>query len=165
MKLRVAIDVVAAFPGLAVGLQAIAHAAQQAADDRRADPVPFLRQLLREGTQAAGRPQQRPHRIAPRHRLDQALQIGLQRCILERLPLAPAAAPADAAGRRRDLAPNVEQPAIDRRACQPADPRHQADPTASQRLRLQRDKAPAALLIQDSSHLPIALPGGPRRVA
>jgi len=57
-KLRVAIDVVAAFPGLAVGLQAIAHAAQQAADDRRANPVPFLCQLLREGTQAAGCPQQ-----------------------------------------------------------------------------------------------------------
>src|ERR1019366_5396594 len=48
IKLRVAIDVLAAFSCLAVRLQAIAHAAQKVADDRRAGRMPFVRQLVRE---------------------------------------------------------------------------------------------------------------------
>jgi uncharacterized membrane protein YadS len=46
LKLGVAIDVIGAFPRLAVGLQAIAHAAQKIADHRGANLMPFLRQLL-----------------------------------------------------------------------------------------------------------------------
>ena len=91
-KLRVAIDVLAAFSRLAVGLQAVAHVAQKLADDRRTNLVPLLRQLLHKIAQAAGRPQQRPHRIAPRRRLDQALQIGFSSvgsCSVLRLRPAP----------------------------------------------------------------------------
>src|SRR5262249_8155429 len=40
LKLRVAIDVLAAFSGLAVGLQAIAHSAQKSANNRKANLVP-----------------------------------------------------------------------------------------------------------------------------
>jgi hypothetical protein len=76
VKLHVAIDVLAAFSRLAVGLQAVAHVAQKIPDHRRANLVPLLRQLLRQVTQAASGPQQRLGRIAPRHRLDQALEIG-----------------------------------------------------------------------------------------
>ena len=89
LKLRVAIDVLAAFSCLAVGLQAVAHAAQKIADNRRANLVTLLRQLLHQVTQAAGRPQQRLHRIAPRHRLDQALEIDHEGRILRDFVLRP----------------------------------------------------------------------------
>ena len=90
VKLGIAIDVLVAFSSLAVRLQAIAHAAQQIADHGWANLMPFLPQLLHETTQAAGCPQQRLHRIAPRRRLDQLLQIGRKGWILKRLLLAPA---------------------------------------------------------------------------
>src|SRR6476646_7245248 len=40
---------------------------------------------------------------------------------------------------------NVGKSMINRRACQPADPRHQAHPATSQRTRFHRDKTPEAL--------------------
>ena len=76
LKLGVTIDVLVAFSCLAVGLQAVAHTAQKIADNRRANRVPCLRQLVREVTQAAGRPQQWLHRVAPRRGLDQPLEVG-----------------------------------------------------------------------------------------
>src|SRR5450631_2383800 len=99
MKLPVAIGVLAAFSCLAVRLQAIAHAAQKVADDRRAGHLPFVRQLVREITQAAGRPQQRLHRIAPRHGLDQPLEIGDKSWILRCLLLAATTLLADPSSR------------------------------------------------------------------
>src|SRR6201982_899283 len=66
LKLRVAIDVLAAFSCLVVRLQAVAHAAQKVADNRRANLMTLLRQLGHEVTQAAGRPQQWLHRSPPR---------------------------------------------------------------------------------------------------
>src|SRR5215467_799673 len=90
-------------------------------------------------------------------RLDQALEITRKRRVLKRLRLAPAAQVADPSGRSRDVVPNIAQPVINRRARHTADPGHQADPTAAQCMRFQRDKPPAALLIQNRGHLPIAL--------
>src|ERR1700751_731020 len=55
LKLRVAIDVLAAFSCLVVRLQAVAHAAQKLADNRRANLMTLLRQLGHEVTQAPGR--------------------------------------------------------------------------------------------------------------
>src|SRR5450755_172903 len=49
---------------------------------------------------------------------------------------------------------------INRRPRQSTDPGHQADAAASQRLRLQSDKAPEALFIQNRGQLPIALSCG-----
>ena len=162
MKLRVAIDVLAAFSCLAVRLQAIAHAAQKVTDDRRADLVSLVRQLVREITQAAGHPQQRLHRIAARHGLDQPLEVDHKSWILNRLLLASTARLADASARNRRLVTNVGKSVINRRPCQSADPGHQADPAASQRSRLQCDKATTALFIQNRGHLPIAFACGPR---
>ena len=54
-------------------------AAQKIANNRRTNLVPVLRQAVYEITQAAARPQQWPHRVAPRHRLDQTLKIGHKR--------------------------------------------------------------------------------------
>ncbi len=162
MKLRVAIDVLAAFSCLAVRLQAIADAAQKVTDHRRADLVSLVRQLVREITQAAGRPQQRLHRIAPRHRLDQPLEVDHKSWILNRLLLAPTALLADTSGRNRRLVTNVGKSVINRRPRQSADPSHQADPAASQRSRLQCNKAAPALFIQNRGHLPIAFAHSPR---
>jgi hypothetical protein len=52
---------------------------------------------------------------------------------------------------------NVGKSMINRRACQPADPRHQAHPATSQRTRFHRDKAPEALFVQNRRHLPKTL--------
>src|ERR1700746_3740435 len=76
LKLRVAIDVLATFSCLVVRLQAVAHAAQKLADNRRANLMTLLRQLGHEVTQAAGRPQQWLHRIAPRSRGDPGVEDG-----------------------------------------------------------------------------------------
>ncbi|MGL9621603.1 hypothetical protein QRQ56_26695 [Bradyrhizobium sp. U531] len=46
LKLRVAIDVLAAFSGLVVRLQAVADAAQKLADNSRANLMTLLRQLV-----------------------------------------------------------------------------------------------------------------------
>lgn len=74
-KLCVAIDVVAAFPGLAVRLQAVAHPAQQSANNRGADLVPLLPQLLGQITQAPAGPQQRSHGVAARRGRNQSLEV------------------------------------------------------------------------------------------
>src|SRR6201984_3922295 len=101
--MRGEIDVLAAFPCLVVRLQAVAHAAQKVADNRRANLMPLLRQLGHEVTQAAGRPQQWLHRIAPRSRFDQALEIGPEGWSPGRLLLASAARLTDAASRGRHI--------------------------------------------------------------
>jgi hypothetical protein len=90
---------------LLLACRPIAHAAQKIADDGRANLVPFVRQFLRQATQAACRPQQRLHRIAPRRRLDQALEINHKGAILH--GLAPTSRLAGPAGRSRYLAANV----------------------------------------------------------
>src|SRR6478736_1103428 len=129
---------------------------------RRANLMTLLRQLGHEVTQAAGRPQQWLHRIAPRHRFDQALEIGREGWIPGRLLLAPAARLTDTSSRNRHVVANVRKSVINRRPRQSADAGHQADPAVSQRFRLQGDKAPEALFIQNRGHLPIALPRGAR---
>ncbi len=158
LKLPVAVDVLVAFSCLAVRLQAIAHATKKIADNRRANLVPLLRKRIHEVTQAACRPQQRLHRVAPRHRLDQALEIAHKGCILGCFRLAPTPGPADTSRRSRHLVSNVANTVINRRSRQSADPGHQTDPAASQRMRFQADKPPSALFIQNRCHLPIALP-------
>ncbi len=158
LKLRVAIDVPAAFPYLAVRLQAITHCLQKLADKRVASLVPLPCKRPGEVTQAAARPQQGLHRIAPRRRFDQSLQIGHKRPILRRVALAPGAWLANPSGRSRDLVREVPKSPVDRGARQAADPRHRAHPAMSQRLCFQRNKAAAALFIQNRCHLTIASP-------
>src|SRR5215510_8021356 len=81
-KLCVAIDVVAAFPCLAVCLQAVVHPAQQIANNRRENLVPILPQLFGEMTQAPADPQEHSHGIASRRGLYWRLQVAQQRWIL-----------------------------------------------------------------------------------
>jgi hypothetical protein len=67
---------------------------------RRANLVSSLGQFRNQITQAAGGPQQRLHRITPRHRLDQRPEIGNKGRILDNLLPTPAARPADAPDRQ-----------------------------------------------------------------
>ena len=124
--------------------------------------MPFLRQLRHKVTQAAVCPQQRPHRVAPRRRRYQALEIGHKRWILACLLLTPATLLADPSGRRRNGVDDVGASVINRRSRQPTDLGHQTDTATSQCLRFQRHKAPSALLIQNRCHLPIAFACGAR---
>ena len=162
MKLSVAVNVLASFAGLAVGLQTVAHVAQKIADHRGANLVPSVRKLLRQVAQAAARPQQRLHGVAPCRRLDQAVEIGHKGGILHRLLLATAARLAGPSQWRRYLASNVGPTVINRRSRKSGNPRHQTDAAAPQRLRLQRSKTPSALFIQNRCHFSIALPCSPR---
>jgi hypothetical protein len=74
-ELRVAVGVVGAFAGLAVGLQAELLFLQQLTDDRVADLVPEIAEFVREPAQALAGPTQRRHRIAARVGFDQRVQI------------------------------------------------------------------------------------------
>src|SRR5215472_615798 len=133
LKLRVAIDVLAAFSGLAVGLQAIAHVAQKIANNSRANLMSLLRQLLHQITQAARGPQQRLHRAPSRCGQDQTFEIVQKSWILERLLLPPTAALADTSGRRHHMIAKVSKSVINRRSRQSGDPRHQTDAATPQR--------------------------------
>jgi hypothetical protein len=75
VELGVAIFVIAAFMRFAIALQAVAHAAQQFADNVRTNAMLLLLQRGRQMTQAFRCPQQGLHRIAPRHWLHQCLQV------------------------------------------------------------------------------------------
>src|SRR6266566_1373350 len=88
-------DVLVSFARLAVGLQAIAHAAQKIANDGWRDIVPLLRQLAHKVAQAAARPQQSAHRVASGGWRNQTLEIDHEGWILDCLPLAPTALLAD----------------------------------------------------------------------
>src|SRR5262245_14394697 len=116
-KLCVAIDVVAAFPCLAVCLQAVVHPAQQIANNRRANLVPLRPQLFGEITQAPAGPQQHSHGVAARRRLNQSLQVTQQRWILKGFPFASATRLTDTSGRRHIIA-NVTKAVINGRASQ-----------------------------------------------
>src|SRR5437588_6577034 len=92
---------------LLLACQTVAHAAQKIANNRRANLVPVVRQLLHKITQAARRPQQRLHRVASREGLDEALEIDHKGWILNRLLLASATLLADTSGWSRHLVANV----------------------------------------------------------
>ena len=156
VKLRVAIDVLAAFPCLAVRLQAVAEPAQKIADNRGADFVPLPGKLSGKRTQASARPQQGPDRVAPCRRCDQRSEIGHKRGIRRGFGLAPGTRPAHTSGRSRELVPNVRHSAVNGGARQTTDLRHRTHPAMAQQPGLQRHKPPSALLIQHRRHLPIA---------
>jgi len=74
-KLGVAIGVLAAFPRLAVGLQAVAQVTQLLGHPLMTDPVPLLAQFGSQMAHTFARPTQGGLRITPRHRLDELFEI------------------------------------------------------------------------------------------
>ena len=99
LELGVAIGMLAAVVGLAVGLAAVAKLRQQLAHRVRAYRVPLGPQGGSELLMALGDPPQRPHRIAQRDRFDELTQILQQGGITgaQRVPTA-AVAPHPATG-------------------------------------------------------------------
>ncbi len=144
------------FARLAVGLQAVAHVAQQLGDDIVADrwpssrsPAASLRRLL--DVHSSG------DRIAARRRLDQRRDQPAARVRLAQR-LAPAAlpgVPARAASGCR-LAAQFRQPTADRAARDAGGPRHRRDPAMPSRQRLRRRKTPPPALVQHRSERPVA---------
>src|SRR5262249_5182715 len=155
-KLCVAIDVVTAFPRLAVGLQAIVHLAQQVAYNGGADLVPLLRQLPHEITQAPAGPQQCSHGVAARRGLNQDLEILQQRWIRRRFLLSPTTGPTDASAWRRHIIANVGNTVINCGATQTLDTPNKTNPAAPERIGFHGGEAAAALFIQNGSNLPIS---------
>ena len=149
-ELRVAVGMAGSFAGLAVGLQAVAHLAQQIGHDVMADAMAKPVQPGRQVAQALGRPQQRRHRVAARRRLDQFLQVGEQARVGDDQRPAPTAFAAHPFGRnRRRIAAQLRQPAVDRAARHPGDPRHRGHPATPRRQRFGRRKPPPAALVQN----------------
>lgn len=64
-----------------VGLQTVARVPQELTDGAVTDRVPFGTQFLRELLGTLTRPPQGRFRIAPRHGVNQRIEIGLQRGI------------------------------------------------------------------------------------
>ncbi len=89
-KLRVSVDVLAAFACLRVALQAVAQAMQQFGDHGVADVMAQPLERHRQRARAQARPAQRRVRIAGRRRLDQRVQVTQQRGIEVGGPLAAA---------------------------------------------------------------------------
>ena len=116
-KLRVAVRMLTAFPGLGHALKTVAEFVQQLGHDGVAHGVPAAAQRARQGARAQARPAQRRIRVARGRRFDQRIQIGAQGRIATGQPLPPAAWPPDASprgGRRGAL--ELAQPALNRRA-------------------------------------------------
>ena len=78
LELGVAVGMPGAFVRLAVGLAREAELDEQLAHAVGADRMAHVAQRRRQLVHALRHPQQRPHRIAPRRRLDEALEVGKQ---------------------------------------------------------------------------------------
>ena len=85
-KLGTSIYVLSSFLGLAVSLQTVPNLAQEIADKRRRNLMPFVGQCFSKVTQASAGPQERLRRITPGGRLNQTLEIRKKAWILQRLP-------------------------------------------------------------------------------
>ena len=147
---------VGAFPELSVALQAVVPGAQQLADHRVADLVAQFPQRRREPPQALRRPPQRPLGIAPRRRLDDPLEIGNQAGIARRHRLAPAAHPAHPLAQHHAIV-EIVQPAADRAARNPGDPRHRGQPAPARGPHLARRKQTTLTLIKMRRQLRVPL--------
>src|ERR1700736_5313014 len=137
----------APFAGLAVGLQAVAKLAQQAADRVEADAVAKFVQAAGQVAQAFGCPQQWPLRITARRRFDQGTQIVEQARVRFGKRLAPRPRPPHSASRWSIGAIQFGQAAANRAARYSGDPGYGLDAAKPRRARFRRRKpSPPALI-------------------
>ncbi len=147
-ELGVAIHMLGARAGLAIGLQAVAKLAQQHRNGLVAHPMAAFAERRRQVTQALRGPQQRPLRIAACRRLDQRRQVIDQACIAL-AELAPPAA--DAAHPTRAAiatALDLGDATIDRRARKTGGRGDRRHPTVTRRHRLRGRQQPTTTLRQ-----------------
>ena len=152
LELGVAISMLAAVVGFAVGLAAVAELRQQFAHSVRADRVPLRPQGGSELLMALGDPPQRPHRVAQRDRFDQLAQVLQQSGIgdAQRVPTT-AVAPHPAPGQRGVV--EILQPPADGAAGQSGRPRHRRQTAVAEGAHLRRCMQAAPSLIQALSSL------------
>ncbi len=138
------------FAGLAIGLEAVSQVAQKIAHNIVRNAVAEPMKLGRQIAQALGGPQQRRHGIAARRRLHQGSEIGEQRRIGVHEGRASGALPAHPTRRRvgRRLAAQFRQPATNRAARYPGDPRDGHDPATPSRQRFSGCKPTSPTLVQ-----------------
>ena len=155
LELRVAIGMLRAFVRLAIVLAREAELHQLLAHRVGADRMAHLRQRRGELVHALRHPDQRAHGIAERRRLDEALQarargrIALAATALRPPPLRRTCPFGSGAAVEIVLA------AIDRRAGEPGDPRHDRETAPAGRLHLgRREQAPPALVELRADRLP-----------
>ncbi len=147
-KLRISVDVLAAFPRLHVALQAVAQAMQQFGDHGVADVMAQPLKRHRQGACAQARPAQRRVRIAGRRRLHQRVQVPQQRGIALGGSLAtPTGLPAPRAGQRVARC-EFTQASLNGRRRDPRRARHLRDTTVADRLGFRRRPHPARSLRQ-----------------
>jgi hypothetical protein len=155
---------IAAFPRLAVALQAVAELAQELGDDVWADVVAHILQGDRKLLEALRGPQQRRHRIAARGRFEQILEI-LEQCrILLGLGFATATGPAYSTLACRAPLLDLIDAAIDRGSRNAGHFRHQRDAAVPQCERLGGRKTPPPLLVEHRFQCLEALPNQLRGV-
>jgi hypothetical protein len=148
--LRVTVGVIAAFPGLAIGLQAVTEFAQQAGYRIVANPVTQALQGPSQVAQALARPQQWRLWITARGWLYQFAQIIEQRGIAGSEFLPPTASSTNPTRRNvRSCAPQVGQTTPDRAACHPGDARQHRNDAPSCRPRFGRRKPTPTPLVQN----------------
>src|SRR5271165_5575161 len=157
-ELRVAVGVVGALAGLAIGLQAELLLLQQLADNRVADLVPEFFEFGGQPAQTLARPAQRRHRIAARLGLDQRVQIVQQSGVRLRQRLASPARPANPIGRWRRRRIQLLQTASDRAGGDARNPRNRGYAAMPRRPSFRRGKKPSLPFIQLRQYRRIALP-------
>jgi hypothetical protein len=142
---------------LAVGLQAVAQAAQQLGDRLVTDLVALLAQRPGERPHALGRPQQRRLRIPARLVGDHCLEILDQSQVgLGELRTA-CPRPTHPARPGRVARADLSHPSRDRRRRHPRRPRDRGQAPATMRQRLRAGPTPTTSLVQLAHHRPIPI--------
>ena len=154
-ELLVAVGMARPLAGLAIGLEAVTleavtQIAQKIGDHVATNAMANVTKPGCQITQALGGPQQRRRRIAARRWPDQLLEIAEQRRICRDQRPASAALATGPIRCRLGLclAAQLRQPATDRAACYPRDPRNRCNSATSRSPRLGGRKTESSALIQ-----------------
>lgn len=152
-ELGVALGVVRPFPGLAVGLAAVAQLSQQQANQLLADLEAALAQGPDDLALAAADPTQRRLRVTADRILDQRLQCRRQVRLQDNCALAPTTRASDPPANRIGAALQLHDRPPDRAARQPARRRRRRHPAMANRQGFVRRKQPPATLIEELAGL------------
>ena len=156
-ELGIAVGMVRSFIGLAIGLAREAELHQFLAHRIRSDRMSHLGQRRGEFVQAFRHPDQRPHRIAKRRRLHEALKCGNEPRIGVAKRATSTAGAANAPLQQR-LRVEIIFAAIDCRTGEPGDLRDHREAAPPGGPRLRRHKQPPSALVELCAHRLPSLP-------
>src|SRR5207342_2610736 len=158
LELRIAVGMLRAFAGLAVGLTAIVQLAQQRANQLLAHHEALLAQRSGDVALAAADPAQRRLRIAADRVLDQLFERRPQPRLTVDRALAATAAPPDPLAQLIAASLQLGNAAIDRAARDSRRRRNRRHPATAQRQRLVGRKQSTSPLVQKTGDPAIACP-------